>query len=38
VILHRHLDRLSTALRQEFMDALVRQAEADWPPFFLDYG
>ena len=38
VILHRHLDRLSTtALRHEFMDELVRQAEADSPPFFLDY-
>jgi len=38
VILHRHLDRLSTtALRQEFMDELLSQAEADSPPFFLDY-
>ena len=38
IILHRHLERLPTSdLRHEFMNEVVRQAEADNPPFFLDY-
>jgi trans-aconitate 2-methyltransferase len=38
IILHRHLERLPSAeLRRQFMGEVVRQAEADTPPFFLDY-
>jgi len=38
VILRRHLECISTPdLRHEFMAELVRQSEADHPPFFLDY-
>jgi trans-aconitate 2-methyltransferase len=38
VILHRHLERLpDTALRQQLLAALTRQAAEDDPPFLLDY-
>ena len=38
MVLHRHLERLSQpALREEFLGQLVEQAEADDPPFLMDY-
>lgn len=38
VILHQHLEQIpSPELRHVFMTELVHQAEAETPPFFLDY-
>ena len=38
VVLRVHLDHLPTeALREQYLDALVRQAEGDTPPLTLDY-